>query len=206
MKNLSTVLSALALIGVLVLFGLHFSGDKKSKPKVITSGDMSGVAANSKIAYIDIDTFEAHYEVLKAKKEEFKKRQANEEAELQRSAQQFQNDVTSYQGKGASMSDAERQATEKRLGQMQQNITTRKTTMEEQFQKDQMKFQDFMNAELDAFFEDYNGEKQYDYILGYSRINPVIMYKNKALDITQEVIEGINARKSAAPAATTKAK
>jgi outer membrane protein len=104
-----------------------------------------------------------------------------------------------YQNTGAGMSDAERQATEKRLGQMQQNIATRKGTMEEQFAKDQVKFQEFMHKELDAFFEEYNKDKHYDYIFAYSRSSAQIMYVNKELDITNDVIEGMNARNTTAP-------
>ncbi len=193
MKNLSTVLSALAFIGVLVLFGLNFSGKKASVTTSETrSGSASPVNNNSRIAFINIDTFEANYILLKTKKEEFKKRQAGMEAELQRSAQQMQSDYVDVQRKAQTMSEAELQAAQKRLAQMQQSLETRKQSMEEQFMKDQEAFNNNLHDQLDSFLTDYNKEKHYDFILSYSRSNPVIMYGDKGLNVTQDVLKGMN--------------
>jgi outer membrane protein len=194
MKNISTILSALALIGVIVLFGLHFSNSKPAKPgKVAVSSDPQTVS-KANIAYIDIDTFEANYNMLKDKKEEFTKRKNSMEAELQRSVRQLENDVRAFQQKAQTMSQAEGEAAEKKLVQIQRSLETRKATMEEQFAKDQFEFNQLLHKELDAFLEEYNEDKRFDYILSYQRTNPQIMYVNKDLDITQEVIKGMNER------------
>jgi len=201
MKNLSTILSALAFVGVLVLFGLHFSGNKSS---VKTSDNSTSATTTktsaSRIAFINIDTFEANYTLLKNKKEEFKKRQAAMEAELQRSAQQMQNDYVALQRKAQAqtLSEAESQAAQKRLAQMQQSIETRKQSMEEQFMKDQEAFNNNLHDQLDSFLNEYNKTNHYDFILSYSRSNPVIMYGDKGLNITQDVLKGMNERAGSA--------
>lgn len=206
MKNLSTILSALALIGVIVLFGLHFSGNKSSKPgKPATSGNVQNMPPGAHIAYIDIDTFEANYNVLKAKKEEFTARKKSMEGELERAANQLQNDVRAFQQKAQTMSQAEGEAAQKRLLQIQQSLETRKATMEEQFAKDQIDFNETLHKNLDAFLEEYNADKHYDYILSYQRSNPQIMYADKNLEITQDVIKGMNERATQAKS-TAKAK
>lgn len=200
MKNISTVLSALALIGVIVLFGFQFSKNKSSKPgKAVLTSDPQSVSKAS-IAYIDIDTFEANYNMLKEKKEEFTKRKNAMEAELQRSVRQLENDVRSFQQKAQTMSQAEGEAAEKKLMQIQQSLETRKATMEEQFAKDQFEFNQLLHKELDSFLEEYNEDKHFDYILSYQRSNPQIMYVNKDLNITQEVIKGMNERPQPAKA------
>ena len=195
MKNLSTILSTLSLIGVLILAVLFMNKSKTTMPSNTTAGNNSGSTSNAaRIAYIDIDTFEANYTVLKNKKEEFKKRQANMEAELQRSANQFQNDLQALQQKASTMTQAEGEAAQKRLGQMQQSFQTRKESMELQFVKDQEAFNTNLHLQLDSFLEEYNNAHHYDYILSYSRANPQIMYADKRLNITQDVIKGMNER------------
>jgi len=207
MKNISTILSALALIGVIVLFGLHFSNGKlkSGKSTTLTSSDHAAAAGGPHIAYIDIDTFEANYNMLKSKKEEFSKRKDAMGAELNRSANQLQNDVRDFQQKAQTMSQAEGEAKQKKLIQIQQSLETRKATMEEQFAKDQFEFNETLHKELDAFLEEYNADKSYDYIFSYQRTNPQIMYANKSLNITQDVIKGMNARTPPAKS-TAKAK
>lgn len=197
MKQLSSILSVLSLIGVIVLAGLFLSNKddkKKSNDAATPAAGTGGTAA--RIAYIDIDTFEANYTILKNKKEEFKKRQANMEAELQRSANQYQNDLMALQqkAKAGNMSQEEGKAAETRLMQMQQSFQTRKESMELQFVKDQEAFNKDLHEKLDAFLDEYNVQHHYDYILSYSRSNPQIMYADKRLNITQDVIKGMNER------------
>lgn len=174
MKHLSSILSVLALIGVIVLAGLFFSKKEGMKNSSAATPAASTGGTPARIAYIDIDTFEANYTILKNKKEEFKKRQANMEAELQRSANQYQNDLMALQqkAKAGTMSQEEGKAAETRLMQMQQSFQTRKESMELQFVKDQEAFNKDLHEKLDAFLEEYNTQHHYDYILSYSRNNP----------------------------------
>ena len=197
MKNLATVLSALSLIGVIVLFGLYLNVNKLAGSKSTTvNSSVSPVGAVSRIAFINIDTFEANYTLLKTKKDEFKKRQAGMEAELQRSAQQMQNDYVALQRRAQTqaLSKEEGEAAEKRLSQMQQSLETRKQSMEQQFMKDQEVFNNNLHDQLDSFLTEYNKSKHFDYILSYSRSNPVIMYADKGLNITEDVLKGMNAK------------
>ena len=194
MKNLSVILSSLALVGVLVLFGFHFSGNKGG---IGASGSSSSrpVGGSGHIAYVDVDSLEAHYEYLKTKKLDFEKRQEGMKTELQRSEQQMQADVQNVQRKAqaGTLTEAEYQAAQKRIGQMQQSLKTREEVLTQQLIKEQQEFNDDLKKRLDSFLAEYNKDKKYDYILSYTHVGPsVIMFANKDLDITQDVIKGMN--------------
>lgn len=195
MKNTATVLSALSLIGVLILFGMHFSGKKTNEPVqgAKTSSATEMVNGAGRIAYVNIDTLEAHYEYLKNKKDQFKKRQQDVDAELQRSAQQIQNDYMNVQKKAQAntLTQSEYEAAEKRLTQMQQSLETRKQVLTEQLLKEQDDFNKDLQLRLDKFLEGYNQDKHFDYILSYSQ-GGSILFTNKELDITNDVIKGMN--------------
>jgi outer membrane protein len=53
-----------------------------------------------------------------------------------------------------------------------------------------MKAQQSVNDSIQAFIKDYNASHGYDAIL----FKAATLYVNPALDITEEVIEGLNAR------------
>jgi outer membrane protein len=194
MKNLSLALSVIAVIGVGILFGMQLSGNKKGGGSSAAGGSTSG-NGSSKIAYVNIDSLEANYTYLKAKKDEFTKRQENMNMELQRSAQQIEADIANVQRKAEAntLTQAEYEAAQKRVAQMKLSLDTRKNAMAEQLLREQDEFNENLQKSLDAYLEEYNKDKGYDYILSYSRSGS-ILYKNAALDITKEVIDGMNKR------------
>lgn len=192
MKNISTLLASLAFIGVVVLFIMHFSD--KGNGKASNSHPSSSQAVTGRLAYVNIDTLEAHYEYLKSRKAEFQQKQDNMRAELQRSEQEMQKDIANYQRKAqaGTLTQAEGEAAERRIIQMQQSLKTREASLTEQLITEQEDFNTDLHKRLDSFLTQYNKDKNYDYILSYSRSGS-IMYANKDLDITQDVIDGMNA-------------
>jgi len=188
MKNLSTILSLLSLAGVLALAGMYMSDKNKVKEpeKPVSNG--------SNIAYVDIDTLEANYELLKTRGEDFKKRQTQMENELQRSYTQLQNDAYEIQKKAQSnsLTQAEYEAANKRLMQMQQTLESRKQSLTEQLMKEQDEFNTDLKKRLNNFLSEYNKSHNYDFILSYSGSGSAILYAGKARNITNEVVKGLN--------------
>ena len=193
MKNASLIISSIALVGVLVLFGMQMSGGKNGSGNGGRLEHESVIGGTGKIAYVDIDTLEANYTYLKNKKEEFTKRQNSMKAELQNSAEQMQRDYANVQRKAqaGTLTEAEYQSAQKRLGQMQQSLQTREAALTEQLLKEQDDFNKELQTRLDKFLEEYNKDKHYDYILSYTRSGS-ILYADKSLDITKDIIEGMN--------------
>lgn len=194
MKNIALVISSLALVGVIVLFAMQMSGKKNNVNTHTSVTSAGGTSATSgRIAYVDIDTLEANYTYLKNKKEEFAKRQESMKAELERSAQQMQNDIAGIQRKASAgtMTESEYKSAEKRVMQMQQSLQAREASLTKQLMDEQEAFNKELQTRLDQFLEEYNKDKHYDYILSYSRSGS-ILYADKSLNITNEVIKGMN--------------
>jgi len=193
MKNLSAIFGTAALVGSMAFFAAC-NGNKGAS--TATNNTATPSVGGEKIAYVNIDSLEAHYELLKTKKDEFKKKQDNMEGELQKSYQQMQNDADEVQKKiqAGTIQQAEYDAAQKRLMQMQQSLETRKQALTEQLMKEQEDFNKDLKSRLDAFIADYNKSKGYDFILSYSNSgSSSILYANKQYDITKDVIDGMNA-------------
>jgi len=196
MNKLTTLLSALSLIGVCVLFGLHFSKDQPKNtplPKTETVGDKPFQA---RLAYVDIDSFEAHYDFLKAKKTEFEKKQKAIEEELIRGETQLNNEATALQKKAQAgqLSQSEGEAAQKRLMQMSQNLQKKKDNYTEKLYNEQNEFNNTLRKDLTDFLAEYNADKGFDYILSQGP-GSTILWADSALNITQDVIKGMNEKK-----------
>ena len=174
---------------------MHFSHHKNAPANTVeeTPSATSVTGGAGRIAYVDIDTLEANYIYLKTKKAEFQKRQDAMEGELQRSFQQMQNDAEEIKRKGEAntLTQAEYETAQKRLAQMQQSLEARKQALTEELMKEQDDFNKDLKTRLDNFLADYNKDKKFDYILSYGA-NGSILFANKTLNITQDVINGMN--------------
>lgn len=191
MKNLSSILSILSFVGVIALSAVYFTQKDKAVAAPVVTEHNSGGA----IAYVDIDTLEANYELLKTKREDFRKRQGQMESELQRSYGQMQNDANEIQKKAQAntLTQAEYESAQKRLMQMQQTLESRKESLTQQLMKEQEEFNTDLKTRLDAFLSEYNKVHQYDFIMSYSGAGSAILYANKAHNITKDVVDGMNA-------------
>jgi len=207
MKNLPIVLSSLALVGVCILFGMKFS-EKKAPKQVVTYRDSTGkeiLLSGGKVGYVDIDTLESNYNYFKVKKAEFEIRQKNIDAELEKMASSLQNEYTNLQkqAQAGTLSQTDGEAAQQRLMQRQQELELKRQNLGAKFLKDQEVFNKEIHDNLHAYIEKYNVEKGYDYILSYS-MDGSILFANKDLDLTQDIIKGMNNEKGSSKKQTEK--
>ena len=160
--------------------------------KGVLAGNLA--LSGARIAYVNTDTLEAKYDMLVAMREVFKTRQAKMEEELQRSYQQMQDDASDVQKKAAAntLTQAEYEAAEKRLLGKQKTLEAMKESMTDKLTKDQEAFNYDLKARLNKFLEDYNNTKHYDCILAYTYTGSTVLYIDKRLDITDDVVKGMN--------------
>jgi outer membrane protein len=190
MKKFSCVL---VLAVVAALFSSCTDTGKNASGNASSNNTPATHTGGCTIAYVNIDSLEANYEYLKSERLKFQQRQDGMKAELERSAQQMRNDYAAAQRKmqAGTMTQAEAQATEKHLMQMQESLKTREDALSVQLMKEQEEFNTKLQDQLDKVLAEYNKDKKYDYILSYAK-GGSIMFANKALDITTDVLRAMN--------------
>jgi len=80
---------------------------------------------------------------------------------------------------------------EERLMKKQQYLMEAKERMLDDLQRRESEMNDSIHDNLSRFLKEYNKEKNYYFILGYQR-GSGILFANDSLDITKEVLEGLN--------------
>lgn len=183
------ILTGILTIAVIILFYLHF----KSPAAVQTVPDAvvhtTPVASN--IVYVNSDSLLDNYIFFKNKKKEFESREEEIRLHLKGESDKLQKDAADYQDRAATMTENERAKKEEELMMRQQTLMKKKDEMLGSFDQKQDKFNEQLYAKLSSYLREYNKGKNYTFILGYQK-GGGILFANDSLDITGQVLEGLN--------------
>lgn len=198
MNRLSLILNVVLFALVGVLFYLHFSGERVAPTTAVSGDTTSGSGATSlRIAYVNIDSLEAHYGYFQTKKEELSKKQDAIQNDLSSRAKALQDEVAQLQKKAPTMTQSQGEAAQRSIIQKQQALQQREQDLRQKFMEEQQQFNRDLHDRLDAFLKTYNADKHYTYILSYAEGISDILYKDSTKDITAEVIRGLNSAEEA---------
>jgi outer membrane protein len=193
MKNLSVALFVILFLAVASLFVLQFSGNKKSNK---TSPQGNVIESSSEgIAYVNIDTIIFKFEMFKDRREDLLGKQQKAEAELNSKGSQYEKGVKDYQDKvnKGLVTRATAAEMEQSLYQQQQELVS----LRDKLQSDLLEEDQVMNRQIleyiTTFLEQNKEEYNYQYILGKS-FGSVVLYGNSSSDITQKVLDELNAK------------
>ena len=193
MKKLSAALFAVLFLAVAVLFFLLFSGNKKAKNETIADTSYTGSAIG--IAFVNIDTVVFKFNMYADRREELLEKQKKAEAELNSKGSQYEKGVKDYQDKvnKGLVTRATAAEMEQSLYQQQQELVN----LRDKLQTDLLEEDQVMNRQIleyiTTYLEEHRAEFNYQYILGKS-FGSVVLYGNSAFDITQKVVDGLNAK------------
>lgn len=185
-------LCAKTLIVALAVMAVSCSSGKEDSAPAAPSADKA-VAGAVNIRYIDADSIAAHYNLAKDFKEaqlrqinKIDNAQRTRGSELQKLGNQIQQKINNngYLSQESFQSDQE--TFNKKQAEAQNYIASLQREAEQEMIQQQIQLTD----SIEAFIKEYNKKKGYDAIL-YKAAG---VYFNPALDITKEVIEGLNKR------------
>jgi outer membrane protein len=187
MKNLSLILNAVLLVAVGVLFYLHFSTGHplEVKSSAINPGDLQ-------IAYINSDSVLKHYEYLKVNRVQLEDKTKRMDADYRNRATGLQNEIAAYQRNVSNMTLSQVRATEEDLGKKQQNLQMYQQTLSQQLMEEEAKLNKELYDRITTFLKRYGAENGFQIVLKFDPTSDVL-YAGEALDISDQVIEGLNA-------------
>ena len=99
MKKLSLWLNVILIVAVAGIYFLHFSGNTSKKSEIVADDAEQLIDRDYEIAYVDIDTLVANYDLFIDKREELEQKKNESEAELQVKSKSFEREVLDFQNK-----------------------------------------------------------------------------------------------------------
>lgn len=192
MKNLSLALNAVSLILIAVLFSLHFSGKQKpgaASSEITTSADGESFA----IAYVDIDTLFFKYKYYDDKNKEFRSKKDQAQKQLETRGQRLESEMMGYQRRAQAglMSQNDIKKAEEELMRKQQEFQAYTQSLSAGLMEEENAIQKELYDAIYNYLQEYNKDKGFKVILNYTK-GGGIWLADEALDITEDVVNGLN--------------
>lgn len=190
MKNALLVFNIVLLILVGYLFYLQFGNKKPTTTNEVKTSGTVDLGEKAKVAYIDLDSLQSNYSYYKKIKTDFEQKQSKANDEITAMQKKFQNRAVQLQQKAASMSPQEQENAMQEINKMQQDLQVRKQNIDNELYNYNSKMKEDILNRIQNFLKDYNKDGKYSYIFSYE---PGFMfYKDSTLNITPDVIAGLN--------------
>ena len=185
-KNLFVLTAALAA-GYMSLISCDKSPKTDDKSAVETK-----LPQEVKIAYVEVDSLMTQYEFCKEYSLILEKKSQNIQSTLQQKGQALQSAANNFQQKLQQNAYTREQAEQIQAGLQKQNadLEALQQRLGAEFQEETNKFNAALHDSLQHYITKYNKDKKYTMILSKSGDN--ILYADKGIDITNEIIAGLN--------------
>ena len=191
MKKIASILSA-ALVA-----GLFLSGCNNAAPTAAPDTQADTTAAAGSIVFFNIDKVQENYDMANDLRSVVETKVNGIQAEIDRRGNKLQKDANDFQNKmdkgllTSSVANAQYQKLQQQQNDYQQYVVRKQQEMQEELQ--------VMNNQIGnaiyEFVQAYNQEKQYALILATTGdILPMpVVTGSPALDITDDILAGLNA-------------
>ena len=178
MKRMKFLLNGLAALLLVVLFSQCAGGTGKPAAETPAQAGLSGM----KIAYVEVDTLLAKYNFCI---------DMNEANELEKQKREFQ---TKYQN-NAFLSEERAQSEYNRIAKLEQDLQNLSNKLQTELMNENEKNSLMLRDSINAFLKEYNKSKGYSMIISNTGFDN-LLYADSCYNITQEILQGLNARYS----------
>ncbi len=199
MKQVGNIISWVSLAGVIILFVMFFrshgeeSVTTQDEPSEIQDSASTASPVANNIAYIKIDSLMKYYKKADELRKELNESRIKFDSELSSKQKKLMSDAESFRIRAATMSSFEAQQRQKELLEREQQLMQLEQNYGQRLAYTEAGFSNEINDSLNAFLAVFVKSKSYDVILSDNQTGAVL-WGNPGNDITQEVIEGLNAR------------
>ena len=180
-------------MAVVAIATMAMTSCDQSAPKLDSKSDAAqSNPAKLKIAYVEVDSIMSQYKFCKDYSLILQKKGQNIQNTLAAKQQQLQAAAANFQQKVQQNAYTREQAEAINAGLQRQNadLQTLNQRLSSEFQSETNKYNNSLRDSIQNFLKVYNKDKKYTLIL--SKAGDNLLYADKAYDITNEVIAGLN--------------
>ena len=198
MKKTPLILSIIALVLACAAVALSvvnpkFEKKKAGEPSLVTdASNITAVAGD--IVYLQLDSLIMNYDMYNDLMTAFQNKVQGIQDDLAKRSRQLESDAKAFENqyqKGLlTRSAAEEQSN--KLAQRQQNLQNDAAKKDQEIQEEQAVLNNQVYYAVKDFIERYNEEHQYALILTTSAGTNTVLNVNPGLDITADVLKGLN--------------
>ena len=184
--KLSGIATAVAIVSVMA------SCQNKENEATTKKTGTAVVADKEQIVYVNSDSLLTKYQYFKDLQAKMDGKTKSAQADMGAKTQAFQREVAEYQQQQNTMAADQRASTEQRLARKQQELQAYQQNAGSALQRDQATEQEKLYDKVADYLKTYAKKKGFKMVLTYSKGNSAILFADESLDITSEVIVGLN--------------
>lgn len=186
-KSMSKLAAGLLMAAVVVS-----CNNNKEKAKDSTPAAAAAQAKADKIVFVNSDSLVNNYDYFKEIKSKLEVKSKNAQQDLSSKGNAFQREVAEYQQKAKDMSADERASTEQRLARKQQELAAFNQNASSALANESAAENEKLYDKVAEYLKTYAKQKGYKMVLTYSKSNPSLLFADESLDVTQDVVKGLN--------------
>lgn len=190
-----TICNIVLLLGLVGIYVLHFTGigTTKMKANPNATAPIAVSEGGLKVAYINTDSLMAKYQYALDLEKELKEFQASKENAFNNETQQLLNEEQEYLKTGDKLTLTQQKAKEEEFKKREEQLAQKQVQYTQEIQQKTITESEKMTNAVYNFIRDYNESNyRYDIILSRSFSSSPVLYGNPGMDITNEIIEGLN--------------
>jgi outer membrane protein len=182
----STFINVFFFVAIAVLYFLHFYSKNGVSEKSASTG-------NLKIAFFNTDSVFQNYLLVDVLREELKAEKGKLEGTFTSKQAAFDQKVKNYQinMQNNSVNAVQAQNAERQLMKEREEIMAMNEQFTQQLAAKEMEINRVITEAIVSYSQKFNEKYGADYILGYTKGGPIIV-TNAKMDVTKEILEGLN--------------
>lgn len=184
--TLSSIATAVAIVSVMA------SCQNKETTSTVKKSETAVVSNEEKIVYVNSDSLLTKYQYFKDIKTRLEAKTKTAQQDMAAKAQAFQREVAQYQQQQNTLPADQRAATEERLGRKDQELKAYQQNAGAALQNEQQQENEKLYDKVADYLKVYAKKKGFKMVLTYSKGNSAILFADESLDVTSEVIVGLN--------------
>ena len=194
MKKMKYILNGLMALALVLMFTQ--CADNKSNGSTNNAPAAVSGPANMKIAYVEIDSLLTKYRFWNDLNEMMIKKEENIRTTLNEKAKDLDSEMREFQRKLENNGFASRERAEQenlRISQKQRDLQQLQEKLSNELQAENQKNSLQLRDSINSFLKIYNKDKGYSLIISNTGFDN-LLYADPAFNITNEIVEGLNAR------------
>lgn len=180
---------------------------KNSEPAAAPAAETTAVATatatasapvcNIRIAYVDYDSLLLKFNLAQEMQKELIRKEMSINNIIEKERKTLQEEAAAFETKvqnNVFATQERAQAEYEKIMKKDQELLQRSQAMIAEFEKESITKSSEVTQSIMEYIKEYNSDAKFDFIL--TKMGGNMLYANEALDITDEVVEGLNAKHS----------
>ncbi|MCO4294710.1 OmpH family outer membrane protein [Solitalea sp. MAHUQ-68] len=190
--NLKKSIALLPIVGVAILAACSNNNSGTANQKADSTGVKTEGVKSEIIVYVNSDSLQKHYNYFVDVKKSLEAKNTLRQQQFEGKGRSFQQEVANAQRAAQGMTQDQQQQLSLQLQKRQQDLGQLQQSLAGQAAKEEQEETEKLYNKITEYLKKYSKDHGYKMVISYSKGNSAILYADESLDVTNDVLKGLN--------------